>query len=302
MDTPNLLAPDSSPLTQASRISLNPSPTQWFDFLRELSSCVHLGCTSAAQMGVRGPLQVVRLDSNPVLPQSECGRFQPNLAEHSSIVSIEEASEAGKSHAFEVRDVRGRICHRILAPTEGDLPAWNRFARTQRSLNPDTPVSWYPANHSSSLRRVGALSARRNFLYQRLRERSPDARLLSHYHLTALLLGASRARIPFRTLLYNRALILSSVWTPSTLLAGDLIPEPSRQQVTRVFGDDTGLQLNHDPEALAFLWTGVCSCCGLEKWAIEVCTSEGELALAITAPTSSHEIQWRNLITDSIFG
>lgn len=282
--------------TALERTVLSATTAQWFGVLANLHPAVHLGCTPVAQLGIQGPLAPVRLEHHPVLPQSDCGRLQPNLAEHATLSAVQEAHPAGILHALEVRDARGRKAHRIVVPAGAGLPAWQEFTRAH-AVPPTAPTPWFPANHSASARRVGALSGRVRFLRQRLDERSPEVRRLTFPHLVSLLQQAIASELAIRTTLYNRAVILGSTWIPE-FQAPDLTPsDDPGLRISRFFGSDTGLQLHHDPLVLLVLWTGVCSCCGKEKWAIEVGTPEGELALALTAPDESQEEAWRGFLT-----
>jgi len=281
------------------RTALSATAARWFGLLAELDPAVHLGCTPVAQLGIQGPLSPVRFVRHPILPQSDCGRLQPNLAEHAGLSAVQEVHPAGMLHALEVRDARGRQAHRIVVPAGTGLPVWQEFTRTH-GVPEGTSAPWFPANHSASARRVGALAGRIRFLRQRLDEQSPEVRRLTPGNLVSLLQQAIASELAIRTTLYNRAVILNSIWIPE-FQAPDLTPSAAAEtRVSRFFGADTGLQLHHDPATLLVLWTGVCSCCGKEKWAIEIGTPEGELALALTAPDEAQEAGWRRFLTNTL--
>lgn len=289
--------PQASQPTPPERTPLSATPAEWFERITDLNPAVHLACTPVAHLGIQGPLSPIRLERHPVLPRTDCGRLQPNLAEHAGLFAVHEAHAADMLHALEVRDARGRQAHRIVLSTGASFPAWLEFT-TAHSLPRGSGSPWFPANHAASTRRVGALTGRIRFLRQHLAQSSPAVRRVSPGNLVSLLQQAIASELPIRTSLYNRAVILTSTWTPE-FQAPDLVAlQGAEPRISRFFGGDTGLQLHQDPDLFLALWTGTCACCGREKWAIEMGTPEGELALALTAPDASQEDVWRQFLIE----
>ncbi|MCW5557077.1 MAG: hypothetical protein KIT22_04470 [Verrucomicrobiae bacterium] len=281
------------------QVPLSVAPAAWFRLLEELAPAIHLARTSVAMLGMQGPLSPVRSGSSPVLPQSECGRYLPNLAEHASLWAVQEEHAEGLLSLLEVRDARGQVGHRIVVPAGTTLGAYLGFVDAYGAPAAGSRP-WFPPNHAASSRRVGSLTGRMRALRQRLAGKSPEVRWLPLNRVIGLLQQAIASEFTIRTAVYNRSLFLSSVWMPEFQAPDLQATDPSLPRVSRFFGDDTGLELYHDPGAVAVLWTGVCSCCGREKWAIEMGTADDELALSIAAVDDSQESEWRAFLQESL--
>jgi len=281
------------------QVPLSVAPSGWFRLLEELDPAIHLARNPVAMLGLQGPLSPVGTGASVVLPQSECGRYLPNLAEHASLWAVQETHAEGILSLLEVRDAREQVGHRIVIPTGTTLGAYLEFVEAHGAPQAGSRP-WFPPNHAASSRRVGSLTGRMRALRRRLAAGSPEVRRLDLNDVIGVLQQAIASEFMIRTGVYNRSLFLSSVWTPEFQAPDLQAADASRPRVSRFFGDDTGLELHHDPGAIAVLWTGVCSCCGREKWAVEMGTAGDELALAISAVDDSHESEWRTFLKDSL--
>jgi hypothetical protein len=281
-------------LNGAVRVSLSVPLSVWFDFLAGLGDVLQLARSPVAVLAVSGSAPVLMNHGSTLLPRSECGLFAPNLAEFASLWALREVFPDGPLYLLEVRDARGRSAQRIVIPPGDARLAFQEFVCAHQS-----PARlcrpWFPPNHASSAQRRASLAGRIPWLQRRLEKGACDVRKLEWRQVETLLARAVAESQCLRTMHYNHALVCGAVWTPE-MHAARMPDEPAWPNVARFFGQGTALELRRDCPASAWLWTGQCSCCSDEKWAVEIGGPDDELALALNAPDESHETDWRDFL------
>lgn len=279
---------------QTVRVPLSLPAGDWFQFLQEQDDLLHFAHSSVAVLARFGPIPALNWARSSVVPTSVGGEFSPNLAEHASLWAVRESYPEGPVYLLEVRDVQGGVSQRFVIPAG---PARVRYeslvARYQSRPGKHRP--WCPPNSRENGRRLTSLRSRIPSLRQRFSAGSDQVRRLPLSRVAGLLARAVGAGQRLQTRVYNPSLILTATWTPefhtpawSSVAAG----EPT----VRFLGEGTGLELRHQTDGSAWLWTGACSCCGVEKWAVEVGTREDQLALSLTAADPLQEAEWREFL------
>lgn len=277
------------------RLSLSASAHTWFRFLAQLTDAIHLTRTPAAVLGIHGAPPDLAGAENPVLPRSERGCFCPNLAEHASLWAVREVYPGGPLYFLEVRDARGWAAQRIVIPPGRARVLFQEFVCAHQSpVHQHRP--WFPPNHAASARRVASVGSRIPWLRRRSRQGVPEVRPLDLNRVIELLASAVQSRQPLRTRVYNRSLIVSSRWTPEVGLPAQPAMDAASPAVSRFFGEGVALEMHHHPAATAWLWMGICSCCGEEKWAVEIGDADEALALSLTAADDLQEADWRTFL------
>lgn len=283
--------------TGVVQVSLSVPRTIWFEFVRMINGGFQVTCSAAGVMGICGTISVRAEEKGGPLLTSDCGLFSPNLTEFGSLRALREMHPDGPRYLLEVRDVLGRPAQRILIPSSS-LDSYFDFVATFQAPT-HLRETWFSPNHADGAQRRQMISQRIPWL-RRVYEADMRAVVsLTIGDIASVLRQAIEQSVCLRTTVYNRAVIQGAIWTPEMTtkipLAGD-----ESTEVTRFFGDGTGFELIHGQDLSAWLWTGMCACCGKQKWALELGDADEQLCLAIRAVNEGQELEWRRFVRNCL--
>jgi hypothetical protein len=272
------------------RVGLATSPQIWFGTLSQLGSVLHMSRNAVAVLGEINSFPPLTNWYNPVLPSDSSGFFMPNLSQYAALRAIREPSPVGAVYGLEACDASGSAFERVILTGSARHDLFEQFV-TDHQSPPEESGCWHSPNHAFGAQRNHAVTNRSEALRSRLKNGATYINSLPVSAVPKLLNGAVKEKLALRTTHYHRAANRAVIWTPEE-------PLMTRMEagIEFVCGGRVGLHLHLSAIGTAWLWQGLCVCCGKQRWTVELADHNGAIALALNAGSEDLELEWRNLL------